>query len=114
MTPSTSAVAVCCSSDSRNSVNSRALSIAMTAWSAKVRTNSTCRSVYGSTLSRAESDHPDRLAVAQQWHRHCRSDPILFGLRELVVRFVLDVGDAHHATGEQRSPGRGLAVGTER
>ena len=43
----TSAVAVCCSSDSRSSVNSRVFSIAMTAWSAKVRTNSICRSVNG-------------------------------------------------------------------
>src|SRR6516165_8160925 len=43
-----------------------------------------------------ERDHSDRLAVAQQRHRHCRAYPILFGLWELVVRFVLDVGDPHH------------------
>src|SRR5215469_476981 len=36
----TSAVAVCCSKASRVSVKSRAFSIAITAWSAKVRTNS--------------------------------------------------------------------------
>src|SRR5215469_18314846 len=53
MTCNTSAVAVCCSSDSRSSVNSRAFSIAITAWSAKVRTSSICRSVNGSTRFRA-------------------------------------------------------------
>ena len=35
MTLSTSAVAVCCCSDSRSSLSSRVFSIAMTAWSAK-------------------------------------------------------------------------------
>ena len=35
MTSSTSAVAVCCSSDSRSSFSSRAFSMAMTAWAAK-------------------------------------------------------------------------------
>ena len=54
MTLSTSLVAVWYSSDSwrsrvraYNSPSSRAFSIAMTAWSAKVRTSSICRSVYG-------------------------------------------------------------------
>ena len=36
MTPNTSAVAVCCSKASRVSVRSRAFSIAMTAWAAKL------------------------------------------------------------------------------
>ena len=53
MTLSTSAVAVCCSNASRVSVISRVFSIAMTAWSAKVRTSSICRSVNGSTRWRA-------------------------------------------------------------
>ena len=35
MTLSTSAVAVCCCSDSRSSLSSRVFSIAMTAWVAK-------------------------------------------------------------------------------
>jgi hypothetical protein len=35
MTRSTSAVAVCCSSDSRSSFSSRVFSMAMTAWLAK-------------------------------------------------------------------------------
>ena len=37
MTLSTSAVAVCCCSDSRSSLSSRVFSIAMTAWAAKLR-----------------------------------------------------------------------------
>ena len=56
MTRNTSAVAVCCSNASRVSVISRAFSIAMTAWSAKVRTSSICRSVNGSTRCRAKLD----------------------------------------------------------
>jgi len=56
MTLSTSLVAVWYSSDSSrsrvracNSPSSREFSIAMTAWSAKVRTSSICRTVNGST-----------------------------------------------------------------
>ena len=49
MTLSTSAVAVCCCSDSRSSLSSRALSIAMTAWAAKFFTNSICLSLKGRT-----------------------------------------------------------------
>ena len=54
MTRSTSAVAVCCSSDSVSSrvrccsaSNSRTFSMAITAWSAKVVTSSICLSVNG-------------------------------------------------------------------
>ena len=47
ITLSTSAVAVCCCSDSRNSLSSRAFSIAMTAWAAKFVTSSICLSVNG-------------------------------------------------------------------
>ena len=54
MTPSTSEVAVCCSNASLSSrvractsSNRRAVSIAITAWSAKVVTNSICLSVNG-------------------------------------------------------------------
>jgi hypothetical protein len=48
---STAAVAVCCCSDSRNSLRSRVFSMAMTAWSAKLP-NSICFSVKGWTLVR--------------------------------------------------------------
>jgi hypothetical protein len=40
----------------------------MTAWSAKVRTSSICRSVNGSTRWRGEPQHADRFALAQQRH----------------------------------------------
>ena len=55
ITLSTSAVAVCCSSNSARSsvrwrtVSSRVFSIAITAWRAKVSTSATCLSVKGRT-----------------------------------------------------------------
>ena len=52
MTPSTSAVAVCCSNASRVSVMSRAFSIAMTACAAKFCNSAICLSVNGRTSSR--------------------------------------------------------------
>src|SRR5215510_9749696 len=45
MTLSTSAVAVCCCSDSRSSLSSRVFSMAITAWLAKFSTSSICLSV---------------------------------------------------------------------
>ena len=49
ITLSTSAVAVCCCSDSRSSLSSRVFSMAMTAWAAKFVTSSICLSVNGRT-----------------------------------------------------------------
>ena len=49
MTLSTSAVAVCCCSDSRSSLSRRVFSMAMTAWAAKFLTSSICLSVNGRT-----------------------------------------------------------------
>ena len=49
MTLSTSAVAVCCSSDSRSSLSSRVFSMAMTACAAKLVSSSICLSVKGLT-----------------------------------------------------------------
>src|SRR5215471_10563372 len=49
MTLSTSAVAVCCCSDCRSSSNSRTLSIAMAAWSAKVSTRATSSAISAGT-----------------------------------------------------------------
>ena len=62
MTCSTSAVAVCCSSASRVSVKSRAFSIAMTAWVAKLRTIVTCLSVNGRTSWRKSAIMPTEFA----------------------------------------------------
>jgi hypothetical protein len=59
MTPSTSEVAVCCSSDSvrssvrwRNSMSRRVFSMAMTACAAKFETSAICLSVKGRTSCR--------------------------------------------------------------
>ena len=52
MTLSTSDVAVCCSSDSRNSLSSRVFSMAMTAWAEKFSTHSICLSLNGRTSCR--------------------------------------------------------------
>jgi hypothetical protein len=49
MTLSTSAVAVCCASDSRNSLSKRVFSMAMTACLAKFVTRSICLSLNGRT-----------------------------------------------------------------
>ena len=68
MTSSTSAVAVCCCS---NSVRSRAqlqlveqprFSMAMTAWSAKFFTSSICLSVNGRTLLAVDENNAEQLA----------------------------------------------------
>ena len=58
MTLSTSAVAVCWASDSRNSLSSRVFSMAMTAWAAKFLTRSIWRSVNGSTRWRESPNAP--------------------------------------------------------
>jgi hypothetical protein len=52
MTLSTSAVAVCCCSDCRNSLSSRVFSTAITAWAAKFSTRSICFFVNGFTSRR--------------------------------------------------------------
>jgi GAF domain-containing protein len=52
ITFSTSAVAVCCWRDSRNSLSSRVFSMAMTAWAATFCSNSICLSVNGRTSCR--------------------------------------------------------------
>ncbi len=86
-----SLVAVCCSSASvrsrlrsPSSVNSRTFSIAITAWSAKALSNSTCLSENGSTLVRKRSITPTATlyrsrgtASIVRWpYRRCSSRPI--------------------------------------
>jgi len=58
MTCNTRAVAVCRSSASRVSLKRRVFSIAITAWSAKVRTSAISSSVYGSIFSRPKPIAP--------------------------------------------------------
>ena len=80
MTRRISAVAVCCSSASvssrlraSSSVNSRAFSIAITAWSAKVWSSAICWSVNGRGLGPATVIAPIALPLAQQRHRRAWS-----------------------------------------
>ena len=68
MTLSTSAVAVCCCSDSRSSLSRRVFSIAMTAWAAKFVTSSICLSVNGANLLAVDGDRADQLALLE--HRN--------------------------------------------
>ena len=67
-TRSTSAEVVCSSSASLVSLNSRTFSIAITAWSAKVCSSSTCLSANAPGRGAGHRDRADHPAVAQ--HRH--------------------------------------------
>ena len=64
-----SAVAVCCSSASFVSLNSRTFSIAITAWAAKVSRSSICLSENGWTTSRRITMETERHSFAQE-RRH--------------------------------------------
>ena len=84
MTCSTSEVAVCCSSDSVNSLvractssNRRAFSIAITAWSAKVVTSSICFLVNGRTVGRCKVMTPIGRPFAHQRNRQHRSQAMV-------------------------------------
>ena len=73
MTRSISAVAVCRSSASCVSLNSRTFSIAITAWSAKVCSSAICLARERPARQPRRCDRADRLALAQQRHRRARS-----------------------------------------
>ena len=73
MTPSTSAVAVCCSKASRVSVISRAFSIAMTACAAKFASSAICLSVNGRTSWRYGDDRAEQSIVSAQWNDQQRT-----------------------------------------
>ena len=79
MTLSTSAVAVCCCSDSRSSLSSRAFSIAITACAAKFFTSSICLSVKGRTSLRIDHDHTDCLTLLKHRHSDQRPDTANIG-----------------------------------
>ena len=81
MTCSTSDVAVCCSSASDSSrvractsSNSRTFSIAITAWSAKVSSNSICLSVKARGCCAYHSKGADDRSLAQKRHADSSSD----------------------------------------
>ena len=69
MTLRTSAVAVCCWSDSRSSLSSRAFSIAMTAWAAKFCHQLDLFVGKRSDFLAVNNDDADRLVFLE--HRHC-------------------------------------------
>ena len=71
MTLSTSDVAVCCSSDCRNSLSSRVFSMAMTAWAAKFCHQLDLLVGERPNLLPVDDDHADQLIVLE--HRHSNS-----------------------------------------
>ena len=68
ITFSTSAVAVCCCSNSRSSLSSRVFSMAMTAWLAKLVTSAICLSVKGTNLLAVYGERTDQFVLRQ--HRN--------------------------------------------
>ena len=108
MTCNTSAVAVCCSSASRVSVISRAFSIAITAWSAKVLHQLDLAFGEGLDSRARERDDADRLSFPQQGHAQIgtnarRLPPIRLSRIFWICR---DVRDMHDAPFESGTPGR--------
>ena len=94
MTLSTSAVAVCCCSDSRSSLSSRVFSMAMTAWR---RSSDQLDLLVGewAHLLAVDADGADQLVLLE--HRHDQKRP---GARELGDRFIgafrREVGNVDH------------------
>ena len=114
MTLSTSAVAVCCSKDSLSSLSSRAFSIAITAWSAKVVSSSICLLVNGRTERRARSEYPDWRPFTQQWcadHGTITAEFLCHA--KLVFRVGLRVDNLYRRALEQSSTSHGAAPGFE-
>ncbi len=68
MTLSTSAVAVCCCSDCRNSLSSRAFSMAMTAWAAKFVHQLDLLVGEGANFLTEDGDGADQRVILE--HRH--------------------------------------------
>src|SRR6516164_1261384 len=116
MTLSTSDVAVCCSKDSvrsavrwRNSLNNRAFSIAMTAWSANVVTSSICFSVKEFTLERADCRPGAQQRNPQDGAESCD----FLALAELIFRIDQDVRYVDGAAFRQDTASDVAAAGLE-
>ncbi len=111
---STSAVAVCCCSDSRSSLSSRAFSIAITAWSAKILTNSICLSVNGFTVRPRQHEDADHNSIAQQRNTDIASVAAEFlSLSECVLRIGQNIRDVNDFAFQGRASGNGSAFGFE-
>ena len=81
MTPKTSAVAVCCSSDSRNSFSSRVFSMAMTAWAGKIGYQRDLLIGEQSYLRAVNADGADELVVLE--HRDEEMRPRAGRIRQI-------------------------------
>ena len=83
----------------------------MTAWSAKVRTSSICRSVNGSTRFRSEIDRADHGPLAQQRHSKDGASPGHHDLGQRVVRVSEDVRNLHALPSSATRPVTRAATG---
>ena len=80
------------------SLNSRTVSIAITAWSAKVEINSICLALNGRAASRRQRHDADRNALAQQRHaEHGAEIADRAGLRPIVFGVGGNVGNVDDA-----------------
>ena len=102
MTCSTSAVAVCCSSDCRNSLSSRVFSMAMTAWAAKFLHQIDLLVGEGLHFLAIDADGADQFALLEHRHAdHTRSRLRQAELRRIALPsgiFGGDVGDVNHVS----------------
>ena len=78
MTLSTSAVAVCCCSDSRSSLSSRVFSMAMTAWAAKFVDQLDLLIGERAHLLAVDTDHADQLVLLEHRNDKKGSDSTSF------------------------------------
>ena len=83
----------------------------MTAWSAKVRTSSICRSVNGSHSLPREINRAEHGPLAQQRHPKHGASPGRHSLGHRVVRVSADVLDMHDPAFERHPPGDAVATG---
>ena len=82
----------------------------MTAWSAKVRTSSICRSVNGSTRFPREIDRAEHGPLAQQRHPKDGASSGRHDLGHREVRLGADVRDMHDLAFERHPPLNAVAT----
>ena len=96
-------VAVCCSSASLVSLNSRTFSIAITAWSAKLSTRAICCGVKGSTSRAGKKQHANRGALAQErYPKSCSIAAKLQHPSQMIFGVILQIGHLGHTSLDQR------------
>ena len=115
ITCKTSAVAVCCSNASRVSVISRVFSIAMTAWSAKVRHQLDLPLGEQLHALTEEGEHADYCPVTQKWHPEIGAYPSDRGrLGQSIFGVGGDIGDMYDVAFKSDPPDRGVTAGSKR